>query len=212
MDVFEQLASNLRLRLGIAAIFVIAVFYGLLEWRDQLASSTTDYRGVVNQVARLSQPQDPALWRQRAAEATEVLRDARQGLWRNASPGLAQAQVQDWLGQLLRQIDAKGVNLRVAEPDTTTNATNAANAAIPSRAADPGAVLPPDLRRLQPVRARIELNSDPAVVLALLAALNDAEHRVGVDTLNIKPGKSELALTFWFEIDPQFTATPGARP
>ena len=212
MDVFEQLASNLRLRLGIAAIFVIAVFYGLLDWRDQLATATTDYRGVVNQVARLSQPHDPALWRQRAAEATEVLRDARQGLWRNASPGLAQAQVQDWLGQLLRQIDAKGVNLRVAEPDTTTNATNSTNAAIPSRAADPGAVLPPDLRRLQPVRARIELNSDPAVVLALLAALNDAEHRVGVDTLNIKPGKSELALTFWFEIDPQFATTPGARP
>jgi len=206
MDLFEQLASSLRLRLGIAAIFIIAVFYGLLEWRDHLATTTADYRGVVNQLARLSQPQDPALWRRRADEAAEVLRDARQGLWRNASPGLAQAQVQDWLGQLLRQTDAKGVNLRVAEPDTANIA------ATPSRAADPGAVLPPDLRKLQPVRARIELNSDPAVMLALLAAFNDAEHRVSVDTLNIKPGKSELALTFWFEIDPQATATPGVRP
>ena len=206
MDLFEQLASSLRLRLGIAAIFIIAVFYGLLEWRDHLATTTADYRGVVNQLARLSQPQDPALWRRRADEAAEVLRDARQGLWRNASPGLAQAQVQDWLGQLLRQTDAKGVNLRVAEPDTANTA------ATPSRAADPGAVLPPDLRKLQPVRARIELNSDPAVMLALLAAFNDAEHRVSVDTLNIKPGKSELALTFWFEIDPQATATPGVRP
>lgn len=210
MNLFEQLASNLRLRLGIAAIFVIAVFYGLLEWRDHLAAATADYRAVVNQVARLNQPQDPGLWRRRAAEADQALREARQGLWRNASPGLAQAQVQDWLGRLLRQTDAKGVNLRVAEPDTT-----AANAASADRAADARpsqAGLPPELRKLQPVRARIELNTDPAVVLALLAALNEAEHRVSVDTLNIKPGKSELALTFWFDIDPSAAPSPEARP
>lgn len=209
MGLLEQLANNLRLRLGIAAIVVIALAYGLLEWRDHLATATADYRSVLNQVARLSQPQNPALWRQRAGEATEALRDARQGLWRNTSPGLAQAQVQDWLGRLLRQTDAKGVTLRVAEPDTTAAPSLSAtptNAASPDRMAG----LPPELRKLQPVRARVELNSDPAVMLALLAALNDAEHRVGVDTLNIKPGKSELSLTFWFEIAPQPGTTPKA--
>lgn len=207
MDLLEQLASNLRLRLGVAAIVGITGAYGLLEWRDHLALAAADYRRVLNQVARLSQRQDPEIWRQRAAEAAAALRDARHGLWRDASPGLAQAQVQDWLGRLLLQTDAKGVTLRVAEPDTAP-----ANASAPDRAGDPRAGLPPELRLLQPVRARIELDSDPTVILALLAAFNDAEHRVGIDTLNIRPGKSELALTFWFEIDPKAALLPEARP
>jgi hypothetical protein len=38
--------------------------------------------------------------------------------------------------------------------------------------------------------------------MALLAAFNDAEKRVSVDTLVVKPLKTEIVLTLWFVIEP----------
>jgi hypothetical protein len=62
-----------------------------------------------------------------------------------------------------------------------------------------------------PMRARIEFNTDPAVMLAMLEALNNAEHRIGVDALRVKPGKTEISLTFWFALATPASA-PAARP
>jgi hypothetical protein len=98
--------------------------------------------------------------------------------------------VQDWLNEALRRVAAQGIGVRVAEPDTSA-APAGASASAPAG----GDVL-------RPLRARVEFNTDPAVMLALLAALNDAEHRVGVDALSVKPGKTEMSLTFWFELPP----------
>jgi hypothetical protein len=60
------------------------------------------------------------------------------------------------------------------------------------------------------MRARLEFNTDAAVLMALLAAFNDAEQRVSVDTLVVKPLKTEIVLTLWFVIEP--TQPIGANP
>lgn len=190
MSLFEEFRSNPRLRTGLALVAAILVGYGLLEWRDHQEASVADYKRLLGQVARMSQPQQPAQWAQRASEAGEALQQARGQLWRNASTGLAQAQVQDWLNGLLRQVDAKSASVRVAEPELNPDA--------PSLAAR----LPSDLQALQPLRARVEFNSEPTVLLTLLAALNDAPQRVVVEGLTVKQPRTEIVLTFWFEITP----------
>jgi hypothetical protein len=195
MAALEELRASRRLRLGLAAILAILVGYGLLEWRDQLAADQASYRSLLNQVARLGQLEQPQLWAQRASEAGVALQQAQGRLWRQDTSGQAQAQVQDWLLGQLRQTDAKATTIRVTEAESALDVAGLAQR------------LPPALQSLKPIRARVEFNSDPLVLLGLLAALNDAEHQVVVDSLVVKPVKTELVVTFWFEIAP----SPGAR-
>lgn len=190
MGALEELRSNQRLRIGVVAILVILLAYGLLEWRDRQAVAVADYTRLLNQVARLGANMQPAQWQQRASEARGALDQARSQLWRNQSIGLAQAQVQDWLNGLLRQAGAKALSVRVSEPEV-----NQEGQALVSR-------LPADLQSLQLLRARIEFSSDPTVLLALLAAFNDSPQRVILEGLTIKQLKTEMVLNFWFEITP----------
>lgn len=188
MNLTGQFRDNRRLRLGVAVVAWILMVNALIDWNDQLAARHADYRRSLGQLARLTPGQPLEVWNRRAARGAQALDEARGLLWRNASAGLAQAQVQDWLNDVLRRVAAQGVAVRVAEPD--------AGAARPAA----GASAPAASDTLRPLRARIEFNSDPAVMLALLAALNDAEHRIGVDALSVRPGKTEMSLTFWFEL------------
>ena len=186
----EELRSNLRLRLGLAAIVAILALNGLLDWRDALAVSAIEHRRLLTQLARLSQHQAADRWQARASEAGEALRQTRAQLWQQSSAGLAQAHVQDWLNRLLRRSGATAPKVQVIEPELALE-----TAALRER-------LPEDLRQLQPLRARVEFASDPAVLLVLLAALNDSPQRVIVDTLIVKPFKTEVALTLWFDLVP----------
>lgn len=188
MSLMDQIRGNLRLRLGLVAIVAILMGYGLLEWRDYQAAAMADYRRVLGQIARLAAPQQPLLWRNRAQEASEALKMARGQLWRNSSAGLAQAEVQDWLGALLRRVDAQAAAARVSAPEISIDTTGQIKK------------LPDALKSLQPLRAKVEFSTDSSVLLGLLAALNDAERRVVVDAMVIKPLRTELTLTFWFEI------------
>ncbi|PZP27300.1 MAG: hypothetical protein DI603_22295 [Roseateles depolymerans] len=171
-----------------AAIVVILVLYALLEWRDYLGTQRSRYRQSLGQMARLQQQQRPDLWAMRASDAQAELLTARSALWRNVSAGQAQAEVRDWLTSLLRQADAKGSSVRVTEPEAAIDA-----ASVQDR-------LPESLKSLRPLRARVEFNSDASVLLAVLAGMNDAEHRVVVDGLNAKPARTEMTLTFWFDL------------
>lgn len=188
----EDLRSNRRLRVGVVAIMAILVVYALLEWRDHLAASKADYRRLLTQLSRVTQyrqaPVSAPVWQARASEAERALDVARSQLWHNKSTGLAQAQVQDWLNSLLRQVDAKQFTLRVAEPEAALETES-----LTSR-------LPPEFKALVPLRARVEFNSDPTALLGILAAMNDSPQKINVDILHVKGFRTEMALTFWFDL------------
>jgi len=192
----QELRSNLRLRLGLAAIIAIVMLNALLDWRDRLDASVVEHRALLSRLARLSQFHEVDQWQIRVTEAQQAMTRARAQLWRQNSAGLAQAQVQDWLNRLLRQCAATAVSVRVIESEPALETT-----ALRER-------LPPELRLLQPLRARVDFASDPAVLLVLLGALNDSPQRVVIDTLIVKPFKTEVALTFWFDLTPD----PAPRP
>ena len=203
MNLFEQFRDNRRLRIGAALVAWILALNALIDWNTHLAALHAAYRSSLSQLARLTPGQPLEVWNRRANDGRQALVEARGLLWRNTSAGLAQAQVQDWLGDALRRLAAQGVVVRVAEPETT-----AARPAVASPVVNAGAAsvvrfsAPAATEARRPLRARIEFNTDPAVMLALLAALNNAEHRIGVDTLRVRPGKTEMSLTFWFELAP----------
>jgi hypothetical protein len=194
MDAFASFRASPRLRLGVALIVLIFGASVLLDWHDALDREASALRQKSNQVARMQRQEGQQQWADRAAEAARALEAVRAELWRDTSTGRAQAQVQDWLSMLLRRVDAKGVSIRVAEGD----------AALESRASQPS-LLPAGL---VPVRARVEVNTDPVVLLTLLSAMAEAEPRVVIDRLSVKPVKTEFGLVFWFQL-PQ---APESRP
>lgn len=200
MDALNVLRTNARLRVGVVVIVAICVAYGLLEWRDQQAAGALEYRRMVNQLSRLTGQPSQQPWPARAAEAQQALADARGRLWENSSTGRAQAQVQDWLNALLRQTAAKAFSVKVAEGDAALDASGGAPK------------LPDALKDLTPLRARIEFTTEAPVLLALLAAMNDAEHQIVVDSLSVKPTKTEIGLSFWFVIRADAEAAADTTP
>ena len=193
MNLIGQFRDNRRLRIGVCLVAFILAINAWIDWNDRLVVQHTQYRQSLGQLARLTPGQPLEVWNRRAADGARALGEARGLLWRNTSAGLAQAQVQDLLSDALRRVAAQGTSVRVAEPDT--GAARPAAASVPAGG-----------EAMRPLRARIEFNTDPAVMLALLATLNDAEHRIGVDALRVRPGKTEMSLTFWFALPP-----PAAR-
>lgn len=207
MNWLEPLYGNRRLRIGLALIAWLLAVNALLDWRTHIETLQAEYRRSIGQLARLSPRLPLEVWQQRAAEGREALQQARALLWRNGSAGLAQAQVQDWLTGTLRRAGAQAPAVRVAEPDAGVRAgTTAAGSTAPAAAA-PAAGLAAPLA----VRARIEFGTDPAVMLALLAAFNDAEHRVAVDSLVVRPGRTDMGLTFWYALEPAAAAPRAAN-
>ena len=199
-QMINELRSNLRVRVGLALAIAILGIYGLLEWRDSGQSRMDAYRQLLAQVARLGKQQSQTEWPARAEEAKLGLLSAEQRLWRNSSIGLAQAELQDWLYALLRQADAKSFTVKLTEGEAGFGASNVSD------------TMPVALAGLRQLRARIDLNADTPVMLALLAAMNDAEHQIIVDTLNVKGSRLELGLTVWFDLRAQSAAAGSASP
>ena len=197
----NELRASLRLRAGLALILAIFGLYGLLEWRDAGQARLAQYRQLSGQAARLGNQSAQALWPERAAQAKAALAVAQQRPWRNTSFGLAQAEFQDWVYTLLRQVDAKNFSVKLSDGD------------VGFAPAKPTAVneAPSPTAGLKQLRARIDFNFEPPVLMALLAAVNSAEHQVIVDSVSIKSLRAGLDLSVWYRLEPD-PAAPSAKP
>ena len=196
MNLLDELRANLRLRVGLAFILGVFCLYGLLEWRDYLAERRVQYRQLAGQVARIGLQQSQAEWIDRSIQANEALRAAETRLWRQASFGLAQAEMQDWLYTQLRHADAKRANVNLSDPTAQLGLTpNAAEQ---------------DSIGLTKLHAKVDFFGDAPVLLALLSAIVDADRQVVVNALSIKSQRVEIDIGAWY-MAPAASA-PAAAP
>lgn len=111
----DQLEANPRLQLGLVLIAVIVLVYIMLvlgDWRAAKLKELADARQRLEQVRQLADQQE---WPERAAEATRLLEVLRAEIPGAASPGLAQADFQGWLGEIV-QSHSGSVRLDVQAP------------------------------------------------------------------------------------------------
>ena len=186
MQLINDLRTSRRLRIGLALIVAILWFYALLDGRDRNASAREQYALVAAQLPRLNDQQKQTQWLSRAKEGAQALARAEQGLWHNSSPGLAQAELQDWLSQQLTQSKAANFNVKVAESDA---------GAGPEQKSDQVDAAVSDVKR---VRAKMEFNTDPKILDRFLAALAAADHLVTVDSMQVRQPRTEIAVSAWF--------------
>lgn len=113
-DAREQWASNARLRLACWAVLAIIWVYGLLLLSDLAPAQRAKLAALRGQAMELKGLQDTAQWEARLRQAREQAKAARALTWIEARPGLAQAEVQDWLRAAAGKAGLAVRDLRVA--------------------------------------------------------------------------------------------------
>lgn len=114
----QQANANPRLRWmlwGILYIFLMYFALSLGEWRAEQAQS-------INQLQRtaikLEQLESQTEWPQRWVDEKQVSEQLNQRLWRATTPGLAEADLQNYLRLLMNTHDVEGLRLRLAPTET----------------------------------------------------------------------------------------------
>lgn len=114
----QQANANPRLRWmlwGVLYIFLMYFALSLGEWRAEQQQG-------INQLQRtaikLQQLKSETEWPERQAAETEVAQQLSQRLWKAKTPGLAEADLQNYLRQLMANYNADGLRLRLAPTET----------------------------------------------------------------------------------------------
>lgn len=181
----QALRANPRLRWGMWLVGFILWIYGLLLLDEHVAAARADYSAAGARHARALAVAAETVWpdRLRAVRAAEARIDSR--LWREPSPGLAQAAFQDWLG-----LAARGANL--------ANTTLAVS--VHEEPFDPSAAGSTTMWR---ARARLGANFAPAALAAFLKAVAENERAISVESLVVRgsamPPRVEFTLAALFQ-------------
>ena len=191
MKLGDELSTSPGLRLGLTAILLILSFYGMLEWHDHQLRQVEAFKRLSVQVKRNASSQSMVLWPQRALDARSLLVQYERRLWRQDSYGQAQAELQDWLRQQLRVINAQNATIKVTD----------AQGSPPRSSVDEPAQAASVESALTRVSARIEFaNADPQVLLALLAGLAAEPRQLVVDSLVVKAQRVDVRVSAWYQL------------
>jgi hypothetical protein len=112
--VLREVKSNTRLRWGIWTIVGVVWLYGVLVLQDEVGVARQAYATLLKNQIRLQALLHETEWPRRQEEARKRLNQMEKRLWREANPGLAQAVIQDWLGQQMLAANMSIPTLNVA--------------------------------------------------------------------------------------------------
>ena len=213
-NLLAQWRNTPRLRWGTALIVGIGWLYGVLLLHDSLQEQTRQHRALVQSIARLSDQAAHPEWASRALAARTLSAQLQGSLWQAATPGLAQAALQDWLNASLIHSDISKSQVTVTiQEDAPANAANpsAGNAysTTPS-APDQAPALPADLWKL---KAKLSFDFNAASLTDFLSTLETHDKHVVIGQLVARkePPRVDLELYAYFQkpanaLVPQATA------
>lgn len=114
----QQANANPRLRWmlwGILYIFLIYFALSLGEWRVEHQQEINQLQRTIN---KLEQLESQTEWPQRWTAEKEVGAQLQQRLWKAKTAGLAEADLQNYLRDLINNHNADGLRLRLAPTET----------------------------------------------------------------------------------------------
>ena len=114
----QQANANPRLRWmlwGVLYIFLMYFALSLGEWRAEQQQGINQLQRTA---VKLQQLKSETEWPERQAAETEVAQQLSQRLWKAKTPGLAEADLQNYLRQLMANYNVDGLRLRLAPTET----------------------------------------------------------------------------------------------
>ena len=194
LQLLVPLQTNPRLRWGLWCIVGILWLYGILLLRDEVQAGQAQYQSIENNIARTRAQEVQKEWPERVAPATLLAVQLESRLWQSATPGLAQAALQDWLNQALAQA-------MIAKPRVTMSALGEIDPGK-DNAKDSTKSNTPTPSQFWKIRARIDIDFTPASFMALLGKIETHDKQIVVESLNIRSQptpRAELVLLAYFQ-------------
>lgn len=170
-DIREQVRGNARLKVALLAAGALLALF-LLQELDALRRST-EARSIEAEVElrRMQALKGQDVWRERAVESQKLLDSLRAEIPIVATPGLAQAGLQNWLRELTTSAgEVTGLDIAVASV-----------AAVES------------LDGLIKVRATLNAGMSPQQATELIRKIEGAANLVVIDTVNIRSDQNRTA-------------------
>ncbi len=202
---FANLKANPRLRWGLLAIVGVLWLYGILEMRDAVQRKNEAYIALSKKIARVQGAATQTEWVSRLKEVQSAQSKLEKRLWQEATIGLAQASMNDWLGQTAQQSGLGKVQLQVAAQEEGLGVKAGANGR------EAGSVAGSDLWK---VTAKLVFDFSPQSFYALLGRLAANEKKIMVESLAIRSSpspKAELMLVAYFRKSASGTPAEGEK-
>ena len=168
-DLRRQYAENARLRLISLAVLATFWIWGLLAAQDALQPRRAAIAAAQGELDRLQSIEKAEVWQQRGREARERLQAAQALTWVEQRPGLAQAEIQDWLRTLAGKTGLVVRDIRLAAAQEPTSGSSAAAK-----------------RAAEHVRVRVSAEFTPLSLVAFLNELGLAERGLVVERMQLK--------------------------
>ena len=111
----RELDENQRLRYGLFAIALLAVFYALSGLSAMRSRISADYTQDLERLERIQHTAEERGWNKRAADAQSLLAELQAQIPHSDSVGLAQATFQGWLRSAAIATDPK-LNIHIGTP------------------------------------------------------------------------------------------------
>lgn len=186
-DKLNTLRNNPRLVFGLWMVVLTLWLYGLLDMREQFQREVQDYNGVVRKIRHIQANAAQKDWLQRKEDADRMLAGIESGLWRESTPGLAQAALNDWLTQAAQQAGIQNMQLAVALQPSSGKAQE-------TNGQDPGVAF-------WKVSTRLVSEFNPKTYYSLLEKIVSNNKLLKIESLTIRTApspKAELMLTAYF--------------
>lgn len=165
-DAKTQWGENARLRMASWAVVGILWIYGLMLVSDNAPRIQAELGAMKSELAKLKGGGDAALWAQRRQDAEQWLTAAEALSWAEQRPGLAQAEIQDWLRGTATKAGMSVRELRLAAAEASPAASSVPAAGV--------------------VKLRLSVDFTPLALAGFLNELGEAERGVMVERLQLK--------------------------
>ena len=107
-----ELAENTRLRLGVWLVLLLVVFYLVLVQADRVEAAFDEYAIEAGRLARIEATLTSGDWQDWLVTERETSAALAAKLWRADTSGLAQANVQAALGEIMRGLNLRNARIR----------------------------------------------------------------------------------------------------
>ena len=114
----SELADNARLRVGLWAVLMLAILYGVMLQADRLDAAYDDYGTEADRFTRVEASLASGDWQDWLREEQDSNERLAARLWRADTPGLAQANLQATLNEITEGLELRDARVRpgVSQP------------------------------------------------------------------------------------------------
>ena len=182
---YQDIRSNRKLQYGLLAIALIVCVEWGMQWSDSLAAREKQLQQSRSEVRMLrNQSRDEEGLRQLLSELDSAQQAVDKRLWVVSSEAVGQAQLKDWLTDLLKKAKVRDFKLVLSSPRVLGQSDRRDPSA--GSATESGSASKDDPKSLRELRANLTLSFTPETLEKVLLDIEGGESLAVVESLTVK--------------------------